>query len=76
MQHIQTEIQTELMLSGVTIESPPQTSIDYGVAIGKDTVVRPGTVIDGDVTVGSNCVIGPNVHIQGPKTIADGQQVH
>lgn len=74
-QHIQTEIQTELMLSGVTIESPMQTSIDHGVTIGKDSVIRPGTVIDGDVRIGANCIIGPNAHVQGPLSIDDGQHV-
>lgn len=70
--HIQQEILAELMLSGVTITDPLQTSIDAGVKIGKDTVINPGTVIEGDVTIGSNCLAGPHVHIVGPKTIADG----
>jgi len=73
--HIQHQTMQELMLSGVTIVDPLQTSIDTGVAIGQDTVIKPGTVIEGDVTIGANCVIGPNVHVVGPKTIADGMAV-
>ncbi len=73
--HIQNEIQTELMLSGVTIVDPMQTSIDAGVTIGNDSVIKPGTVIEGEVAIGANCVIGPNVHVVGPQTIADGSVV-
>jgi bifunctional UDP-N-acetylglucosamine pyrophosphorylase/glucosamine-1-phosphate N-acetyltransferase len=70
--HIQREILNELMLSGVTIVDPAQTSIDHGVTIGKDTTIKPGTVIEGEVAIGANCIIGPHTHIVGPKTIADG----
>ena len=69
--HIQAEVLTGLMLSGVTIVDPVQTSIDFGVTIGGDTVVKPGTVIEGEVTIGADCVIGPNVHIVGPQHIPD-----
>ena len=69
--HIQTDILNELMLSGVTIVDPAQTSIDHGVTIGKDTVVKPGCVIEGDVTIGANCVVRPNSHIEGPAKIED-----
>lgn len=70
--HIQQEIQSELMLSGVTIVAPQQTSIDADVVIGGDTVIHPGTIIDSGVKVGSNCTIGPNTHVKGPQQIADG----
>lgn len=73
--HIQQEFFTELMLSGVTIVDPQQTSIDIGVSIGQDAVIKPGTMIEGDVTIGANCVVGPNVHIVGPKSIPDGAVV-
>ena len=74
-QHIQAEFLTELMLTGVTIVDPQQTSIDRGVSIGQDTVVKPGCVIEGRVTIGANCTIGPNAHLCGPQTIADGAVV-
>ncbi|APZ94717.1 NTP transferase domain-containing protein [Fuerstiella marisgermanici] len=73
--HIQREHLNQIMLSGVTIVDPTQTSIDINVAIGSDTVINPGCVIEGDVTIGANCVIGPHAHIVGPKTIADGSHV-
>lgn len=70
--HIQHQIQTDLMLSGVTIVNPEQTSIDIDVTVGNDTVIKPGTVLEGKVSIGANCVVGPNVYVVGPKTIADG----
>ena len=73
--HIQREHLNQIMLSGVTIVDPTQTSIDINVAIGNDTAINPGCVIEGDVTIGANCVIGPHAHIVGPKTIADGSHV-
>jgi bifunctional UDP-N-acetylglucosamine pyrophosphorylase/glucosamine-1-phosphate N-acetyltransferase len=72
---IQAVILNQLMLSGVTIEAPSQTSIDYGAVIGRDTVVRPFSVIDGNVTIGENCSVGPFVHVRGPANIPDGARV-
>ena len=74
--HLQDGILTKLMLSGVTIVDPILTTIDAGVSIGQDSVIKPGTVVEGDVTVGANCVIGPNVHVVGPRTIPDGSMVN
>ncbi len=71
-QHLQREILAEFMRNGVTIESPSQTSIDRGVQIGQDTVIRPGTVIDRGARIGKDCTIGPNAHIAGSQVIADG----
>lgn len=71
--HIQDGIQEALMVSGVTIVDPGQTTIDAAVAIGRDTVIKPGCVIEGEVTIGKNCVIGPHLHLRGPLTIADGE---
>lgn len=73
--HIQDGILEELMLSGVTIVDPAQTSIDHGVTIGKDTVIKPGVVIEGEVSIGANCVVSPNTYIEGPATIEDGATV-
>jgi bifunctional UDP-N-acetylglucosamine pyrophosphorylase / glucosamine-1-phosphate N-acetyltransferase len=70
-QHIQGRILNELMLSGVTIVDPGQTSIDIAVSVGSDTVIKPGVVLEGDVTIGAKCTIGPNIHLVGPQTIAD-----
>ena len=73
--HVQRGIFEDLMLSGVTIEDPQQTSIDCDVVIGQDTLVRPGTIIDRGARIGSDCVIGPLVHVNGSQTIANGTQV-
>lgn len=69
--HIQKQILNDLMLSGVTIVDPVQTSIDQQVAIGRDTVIKPGCVIEGEVTIGEACVVGPHVHLKGPLKISD-----
>lgn len=71
--HIQDDIQEQMMISGVTIVDPRQTTIDAAVSVGRDTVIKPGCVIEGDVTIGSNCSIGPNLHLRGPLQIADGE---
>ena len=73
--HIQTQNLNQIMLSGVTIVDPLQTSIDVTATIGNDTVIKPGCVIEGEVTIGANCIIGPHTHLVGPKTVADGTQV-
>lgn len=69
---IQQSILTNLMLSGVTIEDPRQTSIDFGARIGRDTIVKPFTVIGGSVVIGENSVVGPFVNLQGSKVFPDG----
>ncbi len=69
---IQQTLLNELMLSGVTIEDPSQTSIDFGVQIGRDTVVRPFSVIEGPVVIGENCTIGPHAWLRGPLNVAAG----
>lgn len=73
--HIQDAIQHEMMVGGVTIVDPHQTTIDAAVSIGKDSVVKPGCVIEGDVTIGSNCVVGPNLHLRGPLAFGDNESV-
>lgn len=72
---IQQAIQRQLMLSGVTIEDPAQTSIDFGASIGPDTVVRPFCVIEGSVTIGRNCIVGPMAHVKGPRSYPDGSSI-
>ena len=71
-EHIQRGILADFMRNGVTIEAPLQTSIDQGVKIGPDTVLRPGTVIDQGARIGTGCLIGPNIHVTGSQVIPDG----
>jgi bifunctional UDP-N-acetylglucosamine pyrophosphorylase/glucosamine-1-phosphate N-acetyltransferase len=62
---IQQGILRQLMQDGVTIEDPAQTSIEYGVSIGRDTVIRPFTVIERGAVIGEHQIIGPFAHIRG-----------
>ena len=73
--HIQADVLEQLMLSGVTIVDPLQTSVDVGVTIGGDTVVSPGCVIEQDVTIGADCKIGPHTHLPAGTNIPDGTTV-
>lgn len=61
---IRERINTELMISGVTIEDPDNTYIAPTVSVGRDTVIRPGTFILGKSTIGTNNVIGPNTYLE------------
>ena len=56
-------INTDLMLSGVTIVDPASTYIDADVTIGQDSTILPGTHLQGCTTVGAGCCIGPNSRI-------------
>lgn len=60
---MQSRINKNLMLSGVTIIDPEHTYIEDSVKIGTDTVILPNTIIEGNTVIGSNCVIGPNARI-------------
>lgn len=66
---IQRGIHQELMLGGVTIEDPAQTSIDFGVTIGRDTTIRPFTVIETGTVIAANCVVGPFAHLRANSRI-------
>ena len=48
-----------LMLAGVTVEDPGTTYIDWGVEVGRDTVLRANTHLLGRTTVGAASEIGP-----------------
>jgi bifunctional UDP-N-acetylglucosamine pyrophosphorylase / glucosamine-1-phosphate N-acetyltransferase len=52
-------------LAGVTVIDPSTTWIDIDVAIGCDTVVRPGSQLLGKTRIGARCAIGPD------STLAD-----
>ncbi len=61
---MQQRINDELMDSGVNIIDPETTFIDYGVKIGRGTVIYPFTVVRKNVKIGNNCCIGPFVHLR------------
>ena len=50
-------ILNDLMLSGVTIVDPATTFIDCNVAVGRDTVIRPGVHLKKGAVIGPGCVI-------------------
>jgi bifunctional UDP-N-acetylglucosamine pyrophosphorylase/glucosamine-1-phosphate N-acetyltransferase len=64
----------ELMLAGVTIESPQTVLIDAGVRVGMDTAIGPFVQIRGTTTIGENCRIGAH-SIVFDSEIADGVEI-
>ena len=60
-------ILTELMLEGVTIEDRKATYIDWGIKIGKDSIIKPNTHILGDSQIGVKSIIGPNSIVASSK---------
>lgn len=60
---IQQDIHERLMLSGVTIENPEQTVIDFDVQIGRDSVIRPFTIIERGSVLGEQSQVGPLQHL-------------
>jgi len=48
-----------LMLAGVTVEDPQTTFVDYGVEVGRDTLIRANTHLLGRTTVGAASEVGP-----------------
>jgi bifunctional UDP-N-acetylglucosamine pyrophosphorylase / glucosamine-1-phosphate N-acetyltransferase len=60
--------------AGVTIIDPATTWIDVDVAIGRDTVVRPGTQLLGTTEIGAGCEIGPDCTLTDVE-VGDGASV-
>jgi bifunctional UDP-N-acetylglucosamine pyrophosphorylase/glucosamine-1-phosphate N-acetyltransferase len=52
-----------LMLSGVTVEDPDTTFVDWGVEVGRDTFLRANTHLLGRTTVGAASEIGPGAFL-------------
>lgn len=79
-------INTELMLSGVSLIDPDQTYIDYGTVIGPDTTIHPNCSIKGNSVIGNDCEIesgssitacriGNNCHIKA-GSVLEGALLH
>jgi bifunctional UDP-N-acetylglucosamine pyrophosphorylase/glucosamine-1-phosphate N-acetyltransferase len=68
------EILKDLALAGVTVRDPASTYVDYGVAVGPDTVIEPQTYIRGKTRIGSGCLIGPGAEIAN-SSVGDGARV-
>lgn len=63
-----------LMAGGVTVVDPASTFVDWGVEVGRDTVLEPGTHLRGATRVGSGCRIGPWA-VLVDSTVAEGCRV-
>jgi bifunctional UDP-N-acetylglucosamine pyrophosphorylase/glucosamine-1-phosphate N-acetyltransferase len=50
-------IKERMMKSGVSIISPKDTVIEYGVEVGKDTVLYPFVTLEGNTSIGEGCRI-------------------
>ena len=59
---------------GVTVLEPDTVTIEYGVEIGRDTVVFPSTYIAAGTRIGRNCRIGPFAFLKN-TTVPDGESV-
>ncbi|MCJ7745292.1 MAG: bifunctional UDP-N-acetylglucosamine diphosphorylase/glucosamine-1-phosphate N-acetyltransferase GlmU [Actinobacteria bacterium] len=60
-----------LMERGVTFLDPDKTYVDYGVDIGRDTVIMPLVFITGRSLIGSGCRVGPCTAVKD-SVIGDG----
>ncbi|MDP2892560.1 MAG: bifunctional UDP-N-acetylglucosamine diphosphorylase/glucosamine-1-phosphate N-acetyltransferase GlmU [Bacillota bacterium] len=67
-------INRRLMMEGVTLIDPGDTYIDYGVRIGRDTVVYPGVFLEGSTEVGEDCILYPGSRING-SVIGNGVKI-
>jgi len=65
---------TELMLSGVTIERPETVLIDTQVRVGMDTVIEAFARLTGHTVVGEDCHVGHGA-ILDSAALADGATV-
>jgi bifunctional UDP-N-acetylglucosamine pyrophosphorylase/glucosamine-1-phosphate N-acetyltransferase len=63
-----------LMASGVTVEDPATTYVDWNVTVGQDTVIGPCTVIRGPSKIGAGCRVGPLAHIRPGSVLEDGAE--
>jgi bifunctional UDP-N-acetylglucosamine pyrophosphorylase/glucosamine-1-phosphate N-acetyltransferase len=48
----------ELMLSGVTVESPETVTVDFDVEVGQDSLIEANAQLRGRTKAGANCRIG------------------
>lgn len=64
----------EHQLGGVTFIDPRNTYIDFGVEIGRDTIVYPGNVLEGNTRIGAACTIYPGCRIRD-SVVGDGARI-
>jgi bifunctional UDP-N-acetylglucosamine pyrophosphorylase/glucosamine-1-phosphate N-acetyltransferase len=68
---MRSRINRALMEGGVTLVDPGQTYVDYGVEVGRDTVIMPLVFITGRSRIGSRCRVGPCTAIKD-SAVGDG----
>ena len=72
--HHAARILERLMLEGVTIDDPSSTYVDWGVTVGRDTVLRPQTMLTGATAIGAGCTVGPGCFL-ADVTVDDGATI-
>ena len=68
---MQQRILSDFMKNGVTVIDPETTFIDWGVKIGRDTVIYPFTVIEKGARIGKFCLVGPFCHLREGIIVED-----
>ena len=71
IKNLQSRINKQHMLNGVTVIDPSTTYISTEVTIGMDTIIYPNSVLEGKTEIGENCKIGPNAKLNN-TTLKDG----
>ncbi len=64
----------ELMLSGVTVETPESVIVDVDVEVGQDSLIEPNVHLRGRTRVGADCRIGTGSVLRNCE-IADGATI-
>lgn len=59
-EQVRQRILEQLCLCGVSIRDLGNTYVDYGVNVGKDSIIEPNTILSGDTEIGEGCIIGPS----------------
>jgi bifunctional UDP-N-acetylglucosamine pyrophosphorylase / glucosamine-1-phosphate N-acetyltransferase len=65
----------ELMTSGVIIDDPATTFVEYDVEIGPDTRIHPCCVIRAGVKIGAGCEVGPFAQLRVGTQMHDGSVI-
>jgi len=59
---------------GVVFLNTNSTTVEFGVEIGKDSVIYPCTYLAQGTIIGKNCIIGPNVYLRN-VVIKDNEKI-
>jgi bifunctional UDP-N-acetylglucosamine pyrophosphorylase / glucosamine-1-phosphate N-acetyltransferase len=70
-QYLRRKISEQVMLEGVTLMDPETTYIDFGVKIGRDTLIYPNCFLLGKTSLGVGCVVEPGCKLSDAR-VGDG----